>query len=70
VRRYGVERHHLRAQVRWYFDAIRIYATLQPEDVPQMNDLATAILRIIEQVTSDPLPTQLDPPARSNGFHS
>ena len=62
VRRYGVERHHLLAQVRWYFDAIHIHATLQPDDGPHMNDLAKVILRIIEQVTSDPLPTQFDQP--------
>ena len=34
-----------------------------------MNDLATAILRIIEDVTSDPQPTQIDAPVRRNGFH-
>jgi len=69
VRRYGVERHHMFAQVRWYFEAAREHVALNPEDGAQMNDLATAILRIIEAVTSDPLPTQIDTPVRKNGFH-
>jgi hypothetical protein len=69
MRRYGVERHHMLAQARWYFDAVRIYVPLSHEDHAQMSDLATAILCIIETVTSDALPTQGDAPVRTNGYH-
>jgi hypothetical protein len=69
VQRCGVERHHLLAQVRWYFDAARVYVPLQHEDHAQMNELAATILRIIEEVTSDTLPTPLDALVRANGYH-
>ena len=69
VQRYGVERHHMLAQARWYFDAARVYVTLPHEDRAQMNELAMAILRIIEEVTSDPLPASPDALARTNCYH-
>src|ERR1043165_9537557 len=44
VRRYGVERYHMYAQVRWYFEAARAYVALHPEDVAQIDLLAAEIL--------------------------
>lgn len=69
VRRYGVERHHLLAQVRWYFDAAHMHVHLQLEDGAQMRDLANTTLCIIEEVTGDALPRPPDAPIRTNGFH-
>ena len=68
ISRYGVQQHHMLAQVRWYFEAARAHVMLPPEDGARMDDLATSILRIVKDVTSDPLYPPADQSTRTNGF--
>lgn len=49
---YGVTRKHMRSQVRWYFDALRLSVPLEATDIPHLNTLEQAILDIIERVTA------------------
>ena len=69
IARYGVERHQVIMQVRWYFEAARTYAALQPTDAAPMSELAATILQIINQITADPTATPAGDPIRRNGFH-
>jgi hypothetical protein len=54
VQRFGVERSHLLQQVRWYFEAARIFAPLSLEDLAWFKALESAVEQIVWTVTNAP----------------
>jgi hypothetical protein len=63
LQRYGVERYHMLAQVRFYFEESRANVQLEAEDAVQFARLEAMILQVIEQVTA------VGPAARSNRLY-
>ena len=49
--RYGVEQHHLLAQMRFYFAEARARAMMSSEDRTSFDSLEATILQIIEDIT-------------------
>lgn len=45
VSRYGVQPHHMLAQVRWYFESAQAHISLPPTDRVQMRDLEAAVFQ-------------------------
>jgi len=50
--RFGVARHHMLNHARWYFDTIRVAGMVSRDDMVYLDQIATRVLQIIEQVTA------------------
>jgi hypothetical protein len=69
LQRYGVERYHLLAQVRFYFEAAQANVRLDGEDRAQIERLEAMILRTIERVTLAELSPRRNGHSHGNGVH-
>jgi hypothetical protein len=69
LQRYGVERYHLLAQVRFYFEAARAHLRIGEADRTQLEELEAMILQIISQVAHTPAAAQSNGHLHSNGVH-
>ncbi|HMO57330.1 MAG TPA: hypothetical protein PKA05_02215 [Roseiflexaceae bacterium] len=49
--RHRIERHHLQAQVRWYYQGVREYVDLEHTDVANFETFTSHVLLIIDRVT-------------------
>lgn len=57
LKRYGVDRRHMQAQVRWYFENAFDILALSPDDQAQLLCLCEEVIRVIDQVTRSGAPT-------------
>ena len=69
LQRHGVERHHLLAQVQFYFEAARAHLPIDDIDLKLLDELETAILQIISQVTHTLVAVQRNGHLNGNGVH-
>ena len=69
LQRHGVKSHHLLAQVQFYFEAAHSHLIFEDLDRTQLDELETAILQIITQVTHTPTAAQANGHLNGNGFH-
>jgi hypothetical protein len=49
--RHRVERHHMQAQVRWYYQGVRDHVALDSPDVTNLETFTSHVLLIIDRVT-------------------
>ena len=51
LKRYGVDRRHMQAQVRWYFETVFDLLPLSIDDQAQLVQLCDDVIRVIDRVT-------------------